>query len=80
MTTAGIMALGFYLINTWEEKLLFPLVFVAAFNELQLILLIAFYFFGAPSGLKDNKTWINSVLLTLTFLAGYAVVTSFVVA
>jgi len=76
MTTAGIMALGFYFINSGKEKLLYPLVFIAAFNELQLILLIAFYFFGAPGGLKDKKTWINSVLLTLTFLAGYAVVYS----
>ncbi len=60
-------------INKGKEKLLFPLVFIAAFNELQLILLIAFYFFGSPGGLKDKKTWINSVLLTLTFLAAYAV-------
>ncbi|MBE2217621.1 MAG: hypothetical protein IAE90_05420 [Ignavibacteria bacterium] len=74
MTTAGIMALGFYFINMGKEKLLYPLVFIAAFNELQLILLISFYFFGAPEGLKNKKVWINSVLLTITFLAAYAIV------
>lgn len=74
MTTAGIMALGFYLINTAKTKLLYPLVFIAAFNELQLILLIAFYFFAKLSNLKDRSVWINSILLTVTFIAGYAIV------
>ncbi len=74
MTTAGIMALGFYFINTSKIKLLYPLIFIAAFNELQLILLIAFYFFSNLSNLKDNTVWINSVLLTITFLAAYGLI------
>lgn len=74
MTTAGIMALGFYLINTSKIKLLYPLVFIAAFNELQLILLIAFYFFSRFPNLKDKTLWINSVLLTITFLAAYGLI------
>lgn len=74
MTTAGIMALGFYFINTSKIKLLYPLVFIAAFNELQLILLIAFYFFSRFPNLKDKTLWINSVLLTITFLAAYGLI------
>lgn len=74
MTTAGIMALGFYFINTSKIKLLYPLVFIAAFNELQLILLIAFYFFSKLSNLKDKTVWLNSILLTVTFLAAYGLI------
>lgn len=74
MTTAGIMALGFYLINTSKEKLLFPLMVIAAFNELQLILLIAFYFFSKAPNFKDKKIWINSTLLTLTFVITYGII------
>ncbi|GEM_PF-1493266 len=74
MTTAGIMALGFYFINTAKTKFLYPLLFIAAFNELQLILLIAFYFFAKLSNLKDKTVWLNSILLTITFIAGYAAV------
>lgn len=74
MTTAGIMALGFYFINTSKEKFLFPLMVIAAFNELQLILLIAFYFFSKFPELKDKKIWINSILLTVTFILTYGVI------
>ncbi len=74
MTTAGIMALGFYFINTSKIKFLYPLVFIAAFNELQLILLIAFYFFSNLSSMKDKTVWINSVLLTITFLTAYGLI------
>lgn len=74
MTTAGIMALGFYFINKGNTKWLYPLLFIAAFNELQLILLIAFYFFSSLSELKKSNVWINSILLTVTFIVGYAVV------
>lgn len=74
MTTAGIMALGFYFINTSKIKLLYPLVFIAAFNELQLILLIAFFFFSKISNLKDKTVWLNSILLTITFLAAYGII------
>ncbi len=74
MTTAGIMALGFYFINTSKEKLLFPLIIIAAFNELQLILLIAFYFFSKAPNFKDKKIWINSILLTVTFILTYGII------
>ncbi|MEO8514471.1 MAG: hypothetical protein ABI543_13000 [Ignavibacteria bacterium] len=74
MTTAGIMALGFYFINTSREKLLFPLIIVAALNELQLILLIAFYFFSKAPDFRDKKIWINSILLTITFVITYGTI------
>ncbi len=74
ITTAGIMALGFYFINTSKEKLLFPLILIAAFNELQLILLIAFYFFSKAPNFKDKKIWVNSILLTLTFVVTYGII------
>lgn len=74
MTTAGIMALGFYFINTSKIKLLYPLVFIAAFNELQLILLIAFYFFSKLSNLRDKTVWLNSLFLTITFVAAYGLI------
>lgn len=74
MTTAGLMALGFWLINTGRIIYLYPLVFIGTFNELQIILLIAFYFFGAKSNVKSGKVWMNSVLLTLTFVLAYGVI------
>jgi hypothetical protein len=74
MTTAGIMATAFYLFNTGKEKWLFPLVFISAFNELQLILIIAFYFLAKRSNLTDKKVWINSVLLAIVFLAAYYII------
>ncbi|MCC7159710.1 MAG: EpsG family protein [Ignavibacteria bacterium] len=74
MTTAGIMALGFYFINSDKEKYLFPLMFIAAFNELQLILLIPFYFFGKSSNFRNKKVWINSIFLTMIFVAAYGLI------
>jgi hypothetical protein len=74
MTTSGIMALGFYFINTANEKYLFPMMFIGAFNELQLILLTAFYFLGKKTNLTDKKAWMNSVLMAVIFIAGYAIV------
>lgn len=74
MTTAGIMALGFYFVNTSKEKFLFPLIIIAAFNELQLILLIAFYFFSKAPNFKDKKIWKNSFLLTVTFILTYGII------
>lgn len=74
MTTAGIMALGFYFINTQKIKLIYPLIFIAAFNELQLILLTAFYFFSQRAGIKKPQVWINSILLALTFIAAYGII------
>ncbi len=74
MTTAGIMALGFSFIVKEKIKFLYPLIFIAAFNELQLILLIMFYFFSDIKNLKSKKVWINSIILTITFIAAYAVI------
>lgn len=75
MTTAGIMALGFVFMNSpGKEKFLYPLLFIAAFNELQCILLIAFYFFAKSSNLLDKKAWFNSILFVLTFLIGYGLI------
>lgn len=72
MTTAGIMALGFLFILNDKIKFLFPLVFIAAFNELQAIILVAFYFLGRTGNFKDKRIWLNSILLVLIFLAAYA--------
>lgn len=74
MTTAGAMALGFYFINTDKIKYLFPVVFIGAFNELQIILLILFYFMGKKGNFTDKKVWINAVLLVITFLIAYAII------
>ncbi len=76
MTTAGIMALGFTFINTQKIKYLYPLIFISAFNELQLILLIMFYFFSDLKNIKNKNVWINSILLTVTFIAAYAIIFS----
>lgn len=74
MTTAGLMALGFYFINTQKILFLYPVIFIGAFNELQIILLIMFYFWGAKGNIKSSKVWIHSVLLTVTFVIAYAVI------
>ncbi len=74
MTTAGLMALGFYLINTNKVLYLYPLVFIGAFNELQIILLIMFYFWGASSNIKSFKVWMHSAFLVLTFVLTYGII------
>jgi hypothetical protein len=74
MTTAGLMALGFYFIVTGKIFYLYPLVFIGAFNELQIILLVMFYFWGAKGNIKSFKVWINSSLLIVVFIIAYAVI------
>ena len=74
ITTAGLMALGFYFINSGKNKYLFPLIFIGAFNELQMILLIPFYFFAKKSNWTDKKVWLNSSLLIVTFVIAYALI------
>lgn len=74
MTTAGLLALGFYFINTDKIKLLYPVVFIGAFNEFQIILLILFYFFGKKGNYKSKSAWINSILLVVTFLIAYLII------
>lgn len=73
MATAGFMALGFYLINVNKTILLYPLVFLAAFNELQIIILIAAYLFTKTQNLTSAKGWLNFVLLLITFCIAYLV-------
>lgn len=74
LTTAGLMALGFYFINSGKENLLFPLLIAGAFNELQIILVILFYLFGNKDGLKSKTVWVRSFLLTVTFLIVYTLI------
>ena len=74
ITTAGFMALGFYFINTDKIKYLYPLVFIGAFNEFQIILLVPFYFFGHKNNIKTWKVWRSSVFLVVAFVIGYAIV------
>jgi len=71
LTTAGLMALGFYFINSGKENLLFPLLIIGAFNELQIILIILFYFFGNKDGFKSKSVWLRVILLTVTFIIVY---------
>jgi len=73
MTTAGLMALGFFLINTGRVLYLYPLVFIGSFNELQIIILILFYFCGKKNNVKSPKVWLHSVMLTVTFMLAYAI-------
>jgi hypothetical protein len=74
MTTAGLMALGFFLINTGRILYLYPLVFIGTFNELQILLLVMFYFCGKKDNFKSGKVWINSVMLSVTFALTYAII------
>ena len=74
ITTAGMMSLGFYFINTNKIKFLYPLIFIGAFNELQMVLLAAFYFFGRTSNFSSKKVWLNAILLIITFLVAYYVI------
>ena len=72
VVTAGLMALGFYFINTKKENLIFPILVIGALNELQIILLILFYFFGKKDNFKSGKVWLKSVLFVIIFFAAYA--------
>jgi len=73
MATAGFMALGFYFINVNKNGFLYPLVFIAAFNELQIIILIAVYMVSKKQNLTSTKAWLNFVLLLITFCGAYLV-------
>jgi hypothetical protein len=74
MMTAAIMALGFYFINTGREKFLYPLIFIGAFNELQVILLVPFYLLSKRSNLTTMPAWVNSGGFVLTFAGAYALI------
>lgn len=74
MTTAGIMALGFYFILTGREKFLYPLIFIGAFNELQVILLVPFYMLAVKKNFTSLPAWINSAGFVMTFAGAYALI------
>jgi hypothetical protein len=71
MLTAGFMALGFYFININKTSLLLPLVFIAAFNELQIIILAAVFLLSKKQNLISAKGWLNFILLLVTFCIAY---------
>jgi hypothetical protein len=74
MTTTALIATAFYFINTGKVKLLYPLIIIGAFNELQLILIIPFYFFSKRTNFVNMKVWFNSVLLVIIFLVSYYII------
>lgn len=74
MTTAALMAFGFCCINKGKIYMLYPIVFIGAFNELQIILLIIFYSIGSKDGLKNKKVWLNSLALTAVFFIAYIII------
>jgi hypothetical protein len=74
MTTAGLMTLGFYLIFNGRIILLYPLMFLGAFNEIQVILLIMFYLWGSRKNLKMGKVWFHSFFLAVTFVLTYVII------
>jgi hypothetical protein len=74
ITTAGLMAAGFYFIIKGRILYLYPLIFIGAFNELQIILLIMFYFWGNSGNIKSSKVWIHSFFLVITFVIAYTII------
>jgi hypothetical protein len=74
LTTAGLMALGFYLIINGKMILLYPLIFLGAFNEIQIILLVMFYFWGSGKNFKSAKVWFHSFFLFVTFVLTYGII------
>jgi len=74
MTTAALMALGFCCINKGKLFMLYPIVFIGTFNEMQIVLLIIFYFIGTKSNFTDKKAWLNFFALTVTFALAYLII------
>jgi len=74
ITTAGLMSLGFYFIVADKVKYLFSVLIVGAFNELQIILLVLFYFAGKKGNLKSGKVWLNMIYLFITFTVVYVLI------
>ena len=74
MTTAALMAFGFCCINKSKIFMLFPIVFIGTFNEMQILMLIIFYFIGSKQNLTDKKAWLNAIGLVITFAIAYAVI------
>lgn len=74
ITTAGLMALGFYFININKRNLLIPILILGAINELQIILLVLFYFFGKKENVKLPKVWLKTIMFTVIFLIVYILI------
>jgi hypothetical protein len=74
ITTAGLMALGFYCIIQNKVSLLYPVIFIGSFNELQVILIVWFYLFSNRGNILSGKVWLNSFMLTITFVIGYVII------
>lgn len=74
MLTAGLMALGFYFIVQSKTFFLYPIVFIGAFNELQIIILIVVYLLSKNENLKNPKIWMNSFGLLVTFAIAYSII------
>lgn len=74
MTTAALMAFGFCCINKNKVYMLIPIVFIGTFNEMQIILLILFYFLGSKSNFSNKKAWINFAGLVIVFAVAYLLI------
>jgi hypothetical protein len=74
LTTAAFMALGFYFINARKINYIYLVLIIGAFNELQIILLILFWFLGEKANLYSPKVWLKFVSFVLTFLIIYALI------
>jgi hypothetical protein len=74
MTTAMLMAIGFSCISHSRIYVLYPVIFIGTFNEMQIIMLIVFYFIGMKKNLTYKKAWLNAIGLSLTFLLAYAII------
>lgn len=74
ISTAGFMALSFYLMNTHRIKYLYPLIFIAAFNELQSVLMSFFYFFSSKDNLFSRRAWLRTSGLISVFAFSYLLI------
>jgi len=74
MTTAALMALGFCCINKGKIFMLYPIVFIGSFNEMQIILLIIFYFIGSKPNFTTKQAWLNFFGLTAVFVLAYVII------
>ena len=74
MTTAGIMATAFYYINMKKTLPLYILLIIGAFNELQLILIVAFYYLQSVKNIFSGRALVNAALMAIVFIAVYYVI------
>lgn len=74
LTTAGLMAFGFYFINKRKTNYIYLILIIGAFNELQIILITLFWFLGEKANLSSPKAWLRFVSLVLTFAITYSLI------